>query len=157
MEIEDIDRNEFFMQITKRICGSLDIETALWSCLKYLEGIMPVTGMNLHLFEQNLSEMRSIAQVTRYEVEKLDHIIPFPEDAKARLERDWPKLQDVMIVNRPELNPFTRTITRFAGKPYTSIMVIRLETLCYLLLSQDCASKLAIALYPVKRDGVRVQ
>ena len=66
MEIEDIDRNEFFMQITKRICGSLDIETALWSCFKYLEGVMPVTGMNLHLFEQNLSEMRSIAQVTRY-------------------------------------------------------------------------------------------
>jgi transcriptional regulator with GAF, ATPase, and Fis domain len=127
MEIEDIDRNEFFMQITKRICGSLDIETALWSCFKYLEGVMPVTGMNLHLFEQNLSEMRSIAQVTRYEIEKLDHIISLPEEAKARLDRDWPKLRDVMIVNRPELNPFAQAITRFAGKPNTSIMVIRLE------------------------------
>ena len=60
MGIEDIDKNEFFIQITKRICGSLGIETALWRYLKYLEEGMPVTRMNLHLFEQNLSEMCSI-------------------------------------------------------------------------------------------------
>ncbi len=121
------DRNEFFRQVTKRICGSLDIETALWSCLQYLETVMPVTGMNLHLFERNLSNMRSVAQVTRFEVEKLDQVIKLPEEARARLERDWPKMRDVMIVNRPERNPFTQTITQFAGTPNTSIMVIRLE------------------------------
>jgi len=125
--MEKIDENEFFRQVTKRICGSLDIETALWNCLQYLETVMPVTGMNLHLFERNLSDMRSIAQVTRFEVEKLDQIITLPEEARTRLTHDWPKMREVMIVNRPELNPFTQTITQFAGTPNTSIMVIRLE------------------------------
>jgi len=60
----DLDRNEFFRQVAKRICGSLDIETAKWRCL-------PVT-------------MLTIAQVTRYDATvKLDRIVSFPEEARA--------------------------------------------------------------------------
>ena len=70
-----LDKNEFFNQTSKRICGSLNIETALWRCLQYLETVMPVTGMNLHLFEKDMTDIRTIAHVTRYEVEKMDRIM----------------------------------------------------------------------------------
>ena len=70
-----LDKNEFFNQTSKRICGSLNIETALWRCLQYLESVIPVTGMNLHLFENNFKNIRTIAHVTRYEVERMDRII----------------------------------------------------------------------------------
>jgi len=51
-----LDKTDFFNQTAKRICGSLDIETALWRCLQYLETVIPVTGMNLHLFEHDFAQ-----------------------------------------------------------------------------------------------------
>jgi len=122
-----LDKNEFFNQTSKRLCGSLNIETALWRCLQYLETVMPVTGMNLHLFEKDMTDIRTIAHVTRYEVEKMDQIMTLPDEAHARLKRDWPQMRDVMIVNHPELNPFVGTITTLVGQPNSSIMVMRLE------------------------------
>ena len=123
----DLDKNEFFNQASKRICGSLNIETALWHCLQYIETVMPVTGMNLHLFARDMTDICTIAHVTRYEVEKMDRIITLPKEAHARLKRDWPRMRDVMIVNHPELNPFIETITTLVGQPNSSIMVMRLE------------------------------
>lgn len=122
-----LDKTDFFNQTAKRICGSLDIETALWRCLQYLETVIPVTGMNLHLFERDFAEMRTIAHVTRYEIEKMDRIMSLPDDARARLKRDWPVVQDVVIVNQPELNPVMRAITETVGQTNASIMLMPLE------------------------------
>ncbi len=114
-----------------RICGNLDIETAMWSCLDYLETVMPVTGMNLHLFEGGLSTVRTIAQVTRYDDEyvKLRPMTSLPEEARIALERKWSGMQkqDVMIFNRPESDPVTRAMTQIVRKPDTSNLVMRLE------------------------------
>jgi len=122
-----LNKNEFFNQTSKRICASLNIETALWRCLQYLETVMPVTGMNLHLFEREMTDVRIIAHVTRYEVEKMDRIITLSKDARARLRRDWQETGDVLIINRPDLNPFIGTISTLVGHPDSSIMVMRLE------------------------------
>ncbi|MCP4575381.1 MAG: Fis family transcriptional regulator, partial [Deltaproteobacteria bacterium] len=100
---------------------------ALWRCFQYLETVMPVTGINLHLFERDMIDIRTIAHVTRYEVEKMDQIMTLPDEAHSRLKRDWPQMRDVMIVNHPELNPFVGTITTLVGQPNSSIMVMRLE------------------------------
>jgi transcriptional regulator with GAF, ATPase, and Fis domain len=99
----------------------------LWRCLQYLETVMPVSGMNLHLFERDMTDVRIIAHVTRYEVEKMDRIIPLSKEAHARLMRDWQHAGDVMIINHPERNPFIGTISTLVGHPNSSIMVMRLE------------------------------
>jgi transcriptional regulator with GAF, ATPase, and Fis domain len=127
----NVNKNDFFRQATMRICGNLDIETAMWSCLEYLETVVPVTGMNLHLFESGLSTVRTIAQVTRYDDEyvRLALTTSLPEEARVALERKWAEMQkqDVMIFNRPELDPVTRTMTQIVRKPDTSNLVMRLE------------------------------
>jgi len=124
------DRNDFFRQATMRICGDLDIETAMWSCLTYLEKVLPVTGMALHLFDRNLVIVRTIAQVTHYDDKpKVDKVIHLPEEASDILQHKWTKMQtqDVMIFNQPELDPVTRTMTQIVRKPNMSIMVMRLR------------------------------
>ncbi len=123
----NLDKNDFFHQTARRICSSLNIETSLWRCLQYLETVIPITGMNLHLFERDFTDVRTVAHVTRYEVEKMDRIITLPDEATARLKHDWPEMRNVMIVNHPELNPFIRTITNLVGQTNASIMVMRLE------------------------------
>ena len=37
----NIDENEFFREVSVRICGSLEIEKALLSCLEFLREVMP--------------------------------------------------------------------------------------------------------------------
>ena len=124
------DRNDFFRQATMRICGNLDIETAMWNCLAYLEKVLPVTGMVLHLFDRDFMAVRTIAQVTHYEDKPtVDRIVHLPKDARDILENKWARMQtqDVMIINRPELDPVTRKMTQIVKKPDTSIMVMRLR------------------------------
>ncbi len=126
-----VDKNDFFRKATMRICGNLDIETAMWSCLEYLETVIPVTGMNLHLFEGGLGTVRTVAQVTRYDDEhvKLQQVVSLPEEARIVLESKWSGMQkqDIMIFNRPELDPVTRAMTRIVRKPESSNLVMRLE------------------------------
>lgn len=40
-----VDENEFFRQVTRLICGSLDIEKALNRCHQYIGKFMPVFRM----------------------------------------------------------------------------------------------------------------
>jgi len=50
------DKNDCFIETAKRITSSLDLETALWRCLQYLETVIPLTGISLALFERNFAE-----------------------------------------------------------------------------------------------------
>jgi len=122
-----IDRIQFFHQATIRICGSLDIEKALWQLFGYLEKLMPVAGMNLHIFEHGLTTLRTIAQATRDETGRMEQIVSLPDEIIKELERGWLKTKDVMIFNRPELDPVMRAMTRLSGYPERSIMIMRLE------------------------------
>lgn len=125
-----IDKNDFFRQATIRICGDLNIETAMWRCLDYIEQVMPVTGMSLHLFAHDMSTMQTIVQVTHYKGNPvLDNVIAMPKEAVDVLERKWAKMQtqDVMIFNRPESDPVTHTVTQLVQRPNTSVMIMRLR------------------------------
>jgi transcriptional regulator with GAF, ATPase, and Fis domain len=124
------DINDFFRQATMRICGDLNIESALWRCLEYLETVLPVTGMVLLLFDHGFDTVQTIAQVTRYKEHiKLRKINKLVQEAKAGLLNTWMdmKVQKVAIFNRPELDAVARTMTQLVKKPNTSIMVLRLK------------------------------
>jgi transcriptional regulator with GAF, ATPase, and Fis domain len=122
-----VDKIQFFHQATIRICGSLDIEKALWQLYQYLQTLMPVSGTNLHLFESGLGTMRTIAQATHLETGRMEQTVSLPDEMRHEFERGWLEAKDVMIFNRPELDPVMRAMTRLFGHPERSIMVMRLE------------------------------
>ncbi len=128
-----LDKNDIFRQATvfrhatMSICGSLDIEKALWRLYRYLETLMPVAGANLHLFEPGLIILRTIAQATRDATGRMKQTVSLPDKITSELERGWLEAKDVMIFNRPELDPVMRAMTRLFGHPERSIMVMRLE------------------------------
>jgi formate hydrogenlyase transcriptional activator len=49
-----MNENEFFREATLRICGNLEIEDALWECLKYLKTVIPADSMNLSVWEPDI-------------------------------------------------------------------------------------------------------
>ena len=61
-----IDENQFFREVSIRICGSLEIEKALSVCFQFLREVMPIDELMLIVYDRELgiTTIRAIADVT---------------------------------------------------------------------------------------------
>ncbi len=124
----DIDQNEFFRQATIRICGNLDIETAMKDCMIYMQNFLPIKNMELRLFDPGLNVLRSVAMVSSGEAEKYAQMIPM-------LERDWnerirwhDEQKGIRIFNDPSADPeFSEICRKMDLVPDFSLMFIPLK------------------------------
>ncbi len=127
-----VDENDFFRKATLTICGHLDIEKGMSSCLRYLKSFMPVETMYLQVYELSLGAMRVIARANSKQGKRIDVLAPFPPEAKNSLasqRADFEKsnYQDVAIINRPGMDPISRTMLEsLGGKMDSSILVLML-------------------------------
>ncbi len=127
---EKIDEKDFYYQVTKRICSTLDLNKALWQTLHYLKDIMPADLMTIGLFESEMGGVRSIATATVDKDYSGDRFYPLSMEARKSLEED--SLAQVRIIN-PMLDPITRSkpyrkwITRFFDINNLSEMVMFLK------------------------------
>ena len=124
-----VDENDFFRQATLRICGHLDIEIAMSSCLQYIESFMPADTMYLQLYELNLGAMRVIAKATAKRGKKIDVLTPFPPEAKDSLAMkravyEKSEIPDVMIFNHPEADPISSTMLESLGETKDSSILV---------------------------------
>jgi len=117
-----VNENDFFREATMRICGHLDIETAMFSCLRYLKPFMPADMMYLELYEGDLGTMRGIAQATPEGGTRLDELVPLPSEAKTYIEgqrKEYEKSnrpdKSVVVINRPEEQPVSRVMLEYLG------------------------------------------
>ena len=126
-----IDENDFFRQVTTRVCGSLDIKTALARAFQYLREFIPLDAMGLHLYEPELDAMRTIARVGAsgsYVIDKVTSL-------HGKLEESH---EPVKIVNHPERDLLVRTMIRH-GKPSAySVMLL------YLVMEHDKVGALSL-------------
>ncbi len=83
-----LDEDEFFRQVTMRICGSLDIGDALWQSHLYLKKFFPLDEMFLDIWDRENSEIRRVACSTSAQggVSKLR--IPIPEKVMKLVEKE---------------------------------------------------------------------
>ncbi|MCJ7772490.1 MAG: hypothetical protein MUP22_05085, partial [Desulfobacterales bacterium] len=127
-----MDENNFFRQATLRICGHLEIEKGMFSCLSFLEFFIPVEKMYLQLYELGLGAMRVIARATKKEGTRIDVLNPFTAEAKEslamnRIDLEKSRLPEVMIINHPESDPISRTMLESLKEEMdSSIMVMYL-------------------------------
>lgn len=118
--MDHLDENDFFRQVTTRICGSLQIERALWQSLLYLKGFMPVDAISLHAYEHDLGALRRIASATASGGKKSERISRVSRRAWAELEGS--KAPPVRIVNDLEPDPVGREIFQVCGDPNSSCL-----------------------------------
>jgi transcriptional regulator with GAF, ATPase, and Fis domain len=112
-----VDENEFFRQATIRICGSLDIETALQRSLQYLGDFIPVSKIYLSLYQPAGARSRYLAIVTHDEIKALPDPIPLSLDEMRALESYYDNATDgIAIPNPPESHPAARAMSRLSGE-----------------------------------------
>ena len=81
-----IDRNEFFKQVTVKICGSLQIKTGLRATYDYLRQHIPLDAISLTIKDPELAALRRVVKIEGEKAEPLDDIFPLPADL-------WNKIQ----------------------------------------------------------------
>ena len=85
-----VDEKTFFKEATLRICGSLEIEKALWNCLQYIKDIIPASRMSLNLLDINLGLIETIAVATHDTSEVLSIKTPVSPETHKRMVKKWP-------------------------------------------------------------------
>ena len=120
-----MDENAFFRDATKRICGSLNIETAIKRCLVFLTGYLPAFGIHMGRFDPKLGALRIYASCRLDGGEDLKEILPMPP--KARLEFGEVDDVRVRIINDSNKRAVSRTIVDALGKPECSMMVMHMR------------------------------
>ena len=134
-----IDENEFFRQLTMRICSSLDIETAIRRSLDYFIRVLPVDRIFLHIYDKRFGAVQTIAEVTPTGGKTLDKVTPLDREGRTSLEQ--PGVPNVRIVNRPETDPVVKKLAASLNVPQSSSLLMRLviegERLGTLALTAD--------------------
>jgi formate hydrogenlyase transcriptional activator len=120
-----VDEKEFFREATLLICGSLEIEKAMSSCLKYLAEFMPVYKMFLQYYDKELGAMRVIAIATTEEGISCDVLTPLDSLVKTDVKERpiSPDLNQTFIINRAESDPLSlHMLKRFQEPTNVSIL-----------------------------------
>ncbi|GAK58522.1 sigma-54 interaction domain protein [Candidatus Vecturithrix granuli] len=133
-----IDKNEFFRQMTIRICSTLDIEMALQRCYLYLTDILPsIYDLSLIFFDLELKQGGLVAEVIEgqcgdsYRFETQEFFQNHPQSA-VQLRKLWRDLEKVTIINHPAEYALFQDLYQFAGSfkqasPDVSLFMLRLE------------------------------
>ena len=125
-----IDENEFFRNITLKICGHLEIEEGLHACIEYLSQLLPAEYIYLEKYEKDLGAMRYIARANTEKGERMNILVPMSAQAKAKAAEDLQDKSDIQrpafIINNSEEHPIARDLVRALGHPPSSILGIML-------------------------------
>lgn len=121
-----VDDTPFFREVTRRICGNLDIESAMADCLPYLKKFFPVEIMLLNTYDPDLGAIRNVAQVTGDPgAAKAYDIIPLPPEV-----REWKATASldvtVKIVDDHQTDMIAREVAKHIDINDWSSLVMRL-------------------------------
>lgn len=115
---------DFFHQATKKICGSLNIQTILADCLDFFQKYIPLNGITANIFESQTKSAEKIASVGAV-FSKIKTSISLPNEAIQLIEED--KDEYVEIINRPGKHVIAQWFWKALGKQKISSMVLKLE------------------------------
>jgi GAF domain-containing protein len=81
-----IDENQFFKEMTLRICGSLEIEKALWHCFLYVSDVIPADELILTVYDPDAGVLEVVATANNRGGTIGSDKIPMPSSVRTHLE-----------------------------------------------------------------------
>jgi len=120
-----MDENLFFKQATLLICSSLDVEISLSRCFQFIQGYLPADAIYLNIYEPSISGIRYIAMADGDGGRKIEKSIKLPADLIDAIESGR-RLQDYLILNRPQQDPMGEIITEELHLEGHSFIALRL-------------------------------
>lgn len=121
-----IDENQFFREATLRICGSLDIEQALWRAFMYIRDYIPADMICLNYFDSDQGVVVVYASATPTGGVCQGLRIPMSPSEQGRL-LSAAHFQDVMLFNRLGSNSIVQKFQNAVGLPVASLLSLRMR------------------------------
>jgi transcriptional regulator with GAF, ATPase, and Fis domain len=124
-----MNKNEFFREATIRICGTLEIEQALFLTLQFLRSTIPIDIMFLEYYDRNIDAMRTLAKSTLQAGELMDSVARVSEQAKKQARDKYGKGKEkVILYGDPEKEVLAKELLDFHKIRATSLLVMVLES-----------------------------
>ena len=129
----DIDKNEFFKEVTLRICGSLDIDLAIEDTFAYIRQFIPADTIGLGFSDVSAKKIRI---VTKFAIDGVDYPwddsqpdIQLSEDDLEFIRRGSEEVIPPMVINRVDLEvPQIRMLAGlFPNMAKDSVMFLALD------------------------------
>jgi transcriptional regulator with GAF, ATPase, and Fis domain len=117
--------NDFFREFTFRICGSLNIGEALWSCLLYVRSIIPADELILTVYNQDFKALEVVAQADEEGFDTTSQKVHMPPDLRRELE-NVEHYSRVRIINDVRQDPIIGRLGEHYKWPVSSVIVGRL-------------------------------
>lgn len=96
------DKDDFFREVTIRICSSLDIKTAFRKSFDYLKLHFPLDILSLTIFDPNIAAIRRVARITADDTEIPDELIPLPQKIWKEIQNVRPKIPTIINADTRE-------------------------------------------------------
>ena len=125
-DMMQIDENKFFREATLRICGSIEIEKALFGCFNYLKKFIKIDSIYLHYIKLKEKTGTVLAMADHKEGKQLD--IRFDDPSPIwRFIGDGQSMPEEMLLNRADLHPLGKQMLQIVGvHSKESVMILRL-------------------------------
>ncbi|MCX8023056.1 MAG: sigma 54-interacting transcriptional regulator [Syntrophorhabdaceae bacterium] len=117
--------NEFFKEVTLRICSSLDIDKALWRCLLYIKEIIPAQELLMTVYDESTGVLEIVASADEEKGYLKSEKISIPLGLRGQLE-DVSNYPRVRVANNIFADPIVERIAKHSGWKDSSVIVGRL-------------------------------
>ena len=117
--------DEIFRQVTRRLCGNLDLQIGVSHCLQYLSRFMPGQTMIVYHWEEGLKSFRVLAESYGFIAAKLETIMPWGQGKF--LAKDILKLGKTRLINQPGLDPTMEVYNQHFGQDWSVMIMLLLN------------------------------
>ncbi len=121
----NIDESQFFKEITLRICGSLNLERALWHCFLYVHEVFPADELILTVYDQSLGALEVVATADIHDGTARSDKIPMSPPLRKQLDEAL-RYPRVRISDGIFDDPIVERIARHMGWLDSSMIITRL-------------------------------
>ncbi|MGB5986328.1 MAG: sigma 54-interacting transcriptional regulator, partial [Desulfobacterales bacterium] len=83
---QHLDENLFFRGATLRICGSLELATAMGRCLVFIRRYLPASMLCFHLYDRELAIVETVARAGLEKAQAMDLRTPLGERGRRQVE-----------------------------------------------------------------------
>ena len=120
------DENNFFREATVHICGSLEIEKALWRCLLYIRKFIPADRMSFHIYLQEEGAIETVAYANPGGSVAISIKTTLPEAVIREMEGEEaaPRVRIVDRASHEELSWQIASKLKWPDSPYLEMLLI---------------------------------
>ena len=120
-----VDENEFFKEVTLRICGSLDLDKALWHCFIYVSEVIPADEISLTIYDLEMGVLERVVTADSTRGALCTDKVHMPAPLRRELD-EVVRYPRVRRSNDASKDPIASRMARAFRWPDSSIIIARL-------------------------------